>query len=230
MESNALKKCTAEALGTFLLTFIGAGSIITNQVTSFHGYAGDVGLLGIAIAHGVALAIAITAAGHISGGHINPAVTCGFLATKRISPVMAAFYIGAQLLGAIVAAFILSKMYSHDIWEKVALGTPSPGHDFTGRATFFLETILTFFLAYAVFSTAAESRAPKLGGVFVGAVVMIDILVGGPLSGASMNPARSFGPALISGHWDAHWAYWAGPILGAVAAALLYDKFISKTE
>jgi len=219
---NAIQKCAAEFIGTFALIFIGAGAI---HLTAFP----DIGqtLLGIALAHGLTIAVMVSATGHISGGHLNPAVTFGAMVTKRINAPLGIAYMIAQLAGAVVAAWILTQMFDPAVSAKVHLGTPEPGHGFTPRATFFLESILTFFLVFVVFGTGMDSRGPKIGGLAIGLTVTLDILLGGPLTGASMNPARSFGPALIGGYWTAHWAYWAGPMLGGAVAGLLYDKFVA---
>jgi MIP family channel proteins len=218
-----LQKCAAEFIGTFALIFIGAGAI---HLTAFPD-AGQT-LLGIALAHGLTIAVMVSATGHISGGHLNPAVTFGAMVTQRIKPVLGMMYILAQLAGAVVGAWTLTQMFDPAVSEKVHLGTPEPGCcGFTANATFALESILTFFLVFVVFGTGMDSRGPKIGGLAIGFTVTLDILLGGPLTGAAMNPARAFGPALVGGYWTAHWAYWAGPMLGGALAALVYDKFVA---
>lgn len=222
MGPNALAKCAAELIGTFTLIFIGAGAILCDTA------GGGQGLVGIALAHGLAIAVMVSATGHISGGQLNPAVTMGALVAKKISPPLAAAYVVSQLIGAVLAAYILSEAFAPAIIAKAKLGTPGPGHGFTPLACFYLETILTFFLVFVVFGTGIDARGPKIGGLAIGGTVCLDILMGGPLSGAAMNPARTFGPALVGGFWDAHWAYWAGPLLGGAAAGLIYDKVVGK--
>jgi len=215
------KPVVAEFIGTFGFVFIGAGSIITNTLTH-----GTVGLVGIAFAHGLALALMITIFGATSGGHINPAVTVGFLVTRRITPLLGLLYIVAQLVGATLAGLLLRAIFPQAIWRAAQLGTPNlaPGVSFgTGVL---IEAILTFFLLLAVFGTAVDPRAPKIGGFGIGLTVLVDILVGGPLTGAAMNPARAFGPALAGGFWQNDLVYWIGPIIGAIIAALIYEYVI----
>jgi MIP family channel proteins len=214
----------AELLGTFAFVFIGAGSIITNVLTS-----GGVGLLGIALAHGLALAIVITIFAATSGGHINPAVTIGFLVTRRIAPLLGILYIVAQLVGATLAGLLLRVVFPQVVWQAAQLGTLmlAPGVSF-GLGVL-VEAVLTFFLLLAVFGTAVDPRAPKIGGFGIGLTVLVDILVGGPLTGAAMNPAIAFGPALAGGFWQNDLVYWIGPIIGAVIAALIYEYVILRT-
>jgi len=215
------KPFLAEAIGTFGLIFFGAGSIIMNEFTG-----GGVGLVGIALAHGVVLAVVITATAHISGGHINPAVTIGVWIGRKIEARMAVIYIVAQLLGATVAAAVLASLYPAGAVDAASLGTPmlAPG---IGIGTgIVIEAILTFFLVFTVFGTAVDSRAPNLGGWAIGLVLVFAILAGGPLTGASLNPARTFGPALVGGYWTGHIVYWAGPILGGIVAAGVYSRLL----
>jgi len=214
----------AELIGTFVFVFIGAGSIITNTLTH-----GAIGLVGIALAHGLALAIVITIFAATSGGHINPAVTIGFMITRRIAPLLGILYIVAQLVGATLAGLLLRAIYPQAIGLAAQLGTPNlaPGVSFgTGVL---VEAVLTFFLLLAVFGTAVDPRAPKIGGFGIGLTVLADILVGGALTGAAMNPAIAFGPALAGGFWQNDLVYWIGPIIGAVIAALIYEYVILRT-
>jgi MIP family channel proteins len=211
----------AELVGTFIFVFIGAGSIIMDKFVP-----GTFGLLGVALAHGLALSIVITIFGAASGGHINPAVTIGFIATRRIVRFVGILYILAQLVGATLAGFMLQAIFPQDTWQAAQLGTPALGHGTSPGTAILLETILTFFLLLAVFGTAVDERAPKIGGFGIGLTVLVDILVGGLLTGAAMNPARAFGPALAGGFWDNNFVYWIGPIIGAVLAALFYEHII----
>jgi len=211
----------AEFVGTFLFVFIGAGSIITN--TYLHG---TVGLIGIALAHGLALSIVVSITAATSGGHINPAVTIGFLVTGRIVRLVGLLYIVAQLLGATLAGLLLQVIFPQNVWQAAQLGTPALAPGISSGIGILIEAILTFFLLLAVFGTAVDERAPKIGGFGIGLTVMVDILVGGPLTGAAMNPARTFGPALAGGFWDNNFVYWIGPIIGSVLAALFYEYII----
>jgi MIP family channel proteins len=215
----------AELVGTFIFVFIGAGSIITDKLAP-PGTVGPLGLLGIALAHGLALSIVISIFGATSGGHINPAVTIGFLVTRRIVRFVGILYIVAQLVGATLAGLLLQAIFPQDVWQAAKLGTPGLGLGISPGTGILLEVILTFFLLLAVFGTAVDERAPKIGGFGIGLTVLVDILVGGPLTGAAMNPARTFGPALAGGFWDNNFVYWIGPIIGAVLAALFYEYMI----
>ncbi|MBZ5703033.1 MAG: aquaporin [Acidobacteriia bacterium] len=221
------QKLVAEFIGTFTLIFIGAGSICADQF--LHGTGGP-GLLGIAIAHGLAIAIMISALGHICGGHFNPAVTIGFWVTKRLSTLEALGYWVAQLAGGVAAAFLLKMVVPEDTWRAVALGTPDLARDFTRGNGMILEGVMTFFLVLVVFATAVDEKGAfnKIAGFGIGLTITMDILMGGPLTGAAMNPARAFGPALASGHWSNHGVYWIGPLAGGFLAGLLYDSLFLK--
>ncbi|MFQ5894742.1 MAG: MIP/aquaporin family protein [Nitrospinota bacterium] len=213
------KKVVAEFIGTFALVFIGAGAICTNAM-----FKGQVGLIGVAFAHGLVLAVMISALGHISGGHINPAVTAGFLVTGKMRWEECCYYAISQLLGGVVAAFFLRAIFPLASWQEAKLGATLLGSGVGPWTGTFVELILTFFLVTAVFGTAVDPRHPPIGGFGIGLVLTFDILMGGPLTGASMNPARSFGPALVGGYWAAHWVYWLGPLVGGILAALVYEK------
>ncbi len=216
------KPYLAEAVATFALCFIGAGAIVTDAYTE-----GSVTLLGIAVAHGLTLAIMVTATGHISGGHVNPAVTIGFLVTGRIPVGKGIGYIFSQLLGGVLAGFALRAIYNPDAWSVVNLGTPALSAGVPFLQGVYLEAILTFFLVFTVFATAVDSRAPKnVYGFAIGLVLVFDILMGGPLTGAAMNPARTFGPAVASGFFQNHLVYWIGPGIGGAVAALLYHHLL----
>lgn len=214
-----LRPALAELVGTFALIFIGAGSIIVDSYTG-----GGVGLVGVALAHGFLIAGIVSSIGHISGGHINPAVTVAFLVTRRIGVGLGALYIVSQLLGAVLAAFLLRALFPADAASAVNLGATALGAGIGFWQGVIIEAFLTFFLVFVVFGTAVDERGPKsIAGFGIGLVVAFDILAGGPLTGASMNPARTFGPALASGFWENHLLYWIGPLLGATIAAALYE-------
>lgn len=199
----------AEFIGTFGLIFMGAGAIIVDAHIE-----GRAGLVAIALAHGLAIFLGVSFSAHLSGGHLNPAVTVGFMTTKRIGAGAGLAYIVSQLLGGLAAA--------------IALKVVMPGG--AGQALL-VEFILTFFLVFVIFGTAVDPRGPKsIFPLCIGMTITMDILVGGPLTGGSMNPARSFGPALVSGLWTEHWVYWVGPILGGAVAALLYDTVLMEKK
>lgn len=232
-------KLMGEMIGTFALTFIGAGAIVTSTWT------GGSGLLAIALAHGLALSIAVSATMNVSGGHINPAVTLAMVATGRIKVVPALLYIIAQCAGATIAGFLLAYIFNSvsaaggvmsgtEAIAKSMLGTPNfnPAAVTFGTAVL-VEAILTFLLLFAVFGTAVDDRAPHIGGWGIGLTVGMDILMGGPITGGAMNPARTIGTligggSVTSGLWSQHAVYWIGPVLGAILAALAYDIFILK--
>lgn len=216
---KALKPCVAEAIGTFALCFIGAGSICINA-----------GLVGIALAHGCVLAVMISALGHISGGHFNPAVTAGALVGGKIKGPMAGYYVAAQLIGAVVAGFMLRMVFPEVTWQPVNLGTPGLAPGVSVGTGILVELVLTFFLVLVVYGTAIDDRGTwkAIGGFGIGFTVLCDILMGGPLTGASMNPARTFGPALAAGYWANHIVYWIGPLAGGALAGLVYGRFLIK--
>lgn len=230
---NLTQKLFAEFVGTFTLIFIGAGSICADQY--LHATSGGgVGLLGIAVAHGLAIGIMVSAVGHISGGHLNPAVTIGFWVTKRLGTVSTLLYWASQLLGATAAAYLLSAILPDSSWRGQALSqiTPDLGGDFTRMHGMALEAVLTFFLVFVVFATAADAKGAfgKIAGFAIGLTITMDILFGGPFTGASMNPARTFGPALATHHWSNHGVYWVGPLFGGVLAGVLYDRFFLRDQ
>lgn len=211
----------AELVGMFTFVFIGAGSIVENSLPQ-----NATGLLGIALAHGLVLAILICAFGAISGGHFNPAVTISLCVTRHIAPLKALFYIIAQLVGGTLGALLLRAVFPATVWQAAHLGTPSLAPGLSFGLGILIEVVLTFFLLMSVFGTAVDPRAPKIGGFGIGLTILFDILVGGPLTGAAMNPAIAFGPALAGGYWQDQFVYWIGPIIGGIIAALIYQYLI----
>ncbi|MFL5486278.1 MAG: MIP/aquaporin family protein [Gemmatimonadaceae bacterium] len=207
----------AEFIGTFALVFIGSGAIMTARMSN-----SQAGLVEVALAHGLILGVMVSALMRVSA-HFNPAVTLGFLATRRIEAMMAALYIIAQILGAVVAGYALKAAFPDAIFAATRGGGQSIALDITGGQAFLLEAIATFFLVFVIYGTAVDLRGPKIGGLAIGFVIAADILAIGPLTGASMNPARSFGPAVASGVYEAQLLYWFAPIIGGLAAALLYE-------
>jgi MIP family channel proteins len=214
---DSIRHFVAELIGTFALVFIGGGAIIVSKMPG-----SSIGLVEIALAHGIILAVMVTAAMRISG-HFNPAVTIAFLTVRRIGPFMAVVYVLAQLLGAMLAAYAL-KAGTPDMWfESARGGGQAVALDITTGQAFMLEAIATFFLVFVIFGTAVDPKAPQVGGFAIGLTIAADILAIGPLTGASMNPARSFGPAVATNIWEAHLIYWIGPIVGAIIAAQVYE-------
>ncbi|HYL57754.1 MAG TPA: aquaporin [Candidatus Acidoferrales bacterium] len=217
------RSVVAEFVGTFFFVTLGAGVIVTDQMMG-----GKLGLPGIALCHGLALSLAVTATMRVSGGHLNPAVTVAMLTIGKIKPTMAGAYIIGQLLASLLAGAVLVSIFDKSVWDPVHLGTPALAAGVGVGLGVWVEIILTFFLIFAIMGTAVYAKSPiQIGGFGVGLTILADILVGGPVTGASMNPARSFGPAFISGFTNNHWVYWVGPIIGAVLAANIYYHMIA---
>src|SRR6266480_2035818 len=210
MEESVLRRGVAEFIGTFTLIFIGGGAgIVSGQ-----------DIVTVALANGLAIGIMVTNLGHISGGHFNPAITLGFLATRRITAALAAVYLFAQLLGAVCAAFILRYLFT-----QFAAKVTAPAPHTSDAKALILEAIMTVFLVWAVWATAVDPRGAfkAIAGLAIGLTITIDVFVGGLVTGAAMNPARAFGPELAGNTWTGWWIYWVGPIAGALVAALVYE-------
>jgi MIP family channel proteins len=215
---DSIRHFVAEFVGTFALVFVGGAVLISAQ-----SRAGGGDLLETALAHGLILGVMVTATMRISG-HFNPAVTLGFLAARRIEPVMAGVYVVAQLLGAMLAAYALRALFPDPDAMAARLGGQAVASHVTMWQAISLEAIATFLLVFVIFGTAVDPNAPRVGGLAIGLTVAAGILAIGPLTGGSMNPARSFGPAVATGIFEGQAAYWTGPIAGAIVAALLYDS------
>ena len=214
----------AELIGTLLFVFVGAGSVVV--ITGVIGVSplDDVAALtAIALAHGLAIALLVAATARISGGHINPAVTFGAVITGRMKLSTGVLYVGAQLTGAVIGALLLEAAVVGEVEGSLgAHGLNLGALDGEGGGVL-VEAVLTFVLVFTVFATAIDPRGmANLAPVAIGLAVLVDHLVGVPLTGASMNPARSFGPALVADVWDNHWVYWVGPLAGGGIAALAY--------
>jgi MIP family channel proteins len=212
-----LRPCIAEFIGTFALIFVGIGAIKT---------AGGQDTLAIALAHGLTIAAFVSATMHISGGHLNPAVTFGVVCSGHMTWAAAIRYWVAQLLGGTAAALICLSLFGHDV---VVTGTPQLAINLTPAQGILVEAILTFFLVFVVHGTGVDERGRRVAGLAIGATITLDILFGGPLTGAAMNPARVFGPALAAGFWKAHYVYWLGPMLGGALGGFVYRIFMERT-
>ena len=211
----------AEIMGTFMFFFVGIGAAATiDRIGSVDGASA---LIVIALAHGVVLAVMVSALGGVSGAHFNPAVTFGVWLVGQMPGRRALSYILAQLIGGLAAAWALRAIYSQAV--SPTLGRPAVGEGVSPLVALGIEAVLTLVLLTAVFGTAIDPRGPKVGGLAIGLAVAADILMGGPLTGAAMNPARWFAPAAVTGVWDLSWVWIAGPILGAGIAALVYRYF-----
>jgi aquaporin Z len=222
MNDKTLQHFYSEFLGTFALVFIGGGAIV--MAAKNNGT-----ILDIAIAHGLVLGIMVSVFKRIAA-HFNPAVTIGFLFTRRITPAMTLVHLVAQLIGAIAAAYAVKFLVPPD-WYALSLGaTQAINASVSGTQAIFLEAIATFFLMTAIYGTCVDSRSPSVGGFAVGLTIAFDILAIGPLTGASMNPARTLGPAIAFGVFEAQAIYWIGPVIGAILAAQLYERFILKAD
>ena len=223
--NNVTRPLAAEFLGTASFVFIGAGSVVVDAATG-----GELGLLGIALAHALALAVMVTATMNISGGHLNPAVTFGLWLAKKIDGKLAVLYVLTQLIAAVVAVLLVRYLLPGLAGQVAGYGVPRVSGVVTGAQAVGIEALLTLFLVSAVFGTAVSKDAPRVGGFGIGLVLLFDILVGGPLTGAAMNPARAFGPALVAWEWTGQLIYWVGPLLGALAAGLLWKWMMPREQ
>jgi MIP family channel proteins len=217
-----VKAAVAELIGTFTLVLIGAGAGTQAE---------HAGLVGVAFAHGLALMVIVYAWGSISGAHVNPAVTFGIAVAGRMDWPKAVSYWIAQLLGALAAAYLLQWIVGHGtnlgatVGSLTPMGGEQPVPGTSALKVIVLEGVLTMFLVIAVFASGVHGRNGNLAGVAIGLVLTMDILFGGPLTGASMNPARTFGPAVAGGDVSYVWMYFVGPLAGGAVGALLYDKY-----
>ena len=224
-----LKAAFAEFVATGLFIFMGVGSVAMAVNAFGPNDASGVGVVSIAITHGLAIALLAGGIGGISGGHINPAVSFAMVLTGRITVTRGAMYVVAQLIGACVGMLLLRAFILDDVISKMP---GAGGHAINAAAVknagmaVGIEAVLTFVLVWTIFATAVSSKGlGSLAAFAIGFAVLIDHLVGVPLTGASMNPARTFGPALINNRWTDHWVYWVGPLIGAAVAGITYWFF-----
>jgi aquaporin Z len=213
VEHDPIRRGAAEFVGAFALVFVGVAAIVNGAE-----------LLGVAVAHGLAIGVMVSAVGHISGGHFNPAVTFAFLVTGRMAPSLAVVYWIAQLAGGLVAALALHAVFPGA--ADLDAGVPVVSDAVGAGSGLLMEAILTFLLVWVIFATAADERGSftSIAGLAIGFTITLDILAGGPLTGAAMNPARSLGPEVVQNLWSDFWVYIVGPLVGAAAAGLAYDR------
>ncbi|MDQ3840026.1 MAG: aquaporin, partial [Thermoproteota archaeon] len=218
--AGSKKKYLAEIVGTFILVYAIASA------ATVYSDSGQLGVIGIGLVHALVLTAIVYAIGYISGAHVNPAVTIGFLVARRLSGREAALYIGSQILGAVIGAGVVYATFGSSMAASVTL----PADDNVIRALV-LEIVMTFTLVYVVTAaTTSENKIGPLAGTAVGFTLGFNVLFGGSISGGSLNPARSFGPALVTGNFDFHWIYWVAPIIGGLIAAGLYKGLHKDTE
>jgi MIP family channel proteins len=208
------RRAAAEGVAAFALVFAGCGAIVTDAQ-----YNGALGAVGVSLVFGLIIMVMVYATGHLSGAHINPAVTIAFTLNRHFPAREAAAYIAAQLIGATTGALLLLAVWP-DQPAQLGATVPSVG----AGSAFVYELVLTAFLMFVIMAVATDTRAVgAAAAIAIGGTVGLDALFGGPVTGASMNPARSFGPALAAGEWGDFWIYLAGPILGAIIGALAYQ-------
>jgi aquaporin Z len=213
------RRSFVELLGTFALVFVAAGTIMSL------GPQADAGTLEVALASGLVIAVMVSAVGHISGGHFNPAITFGFILTRRISALLGVAYWAAQFAGGVLAALLLRWIFPVANRDAANLGAPSV-HTIDIGAALVVEALITFFLVWVVFAMTADPRSTysAIAGLGIGLVIVFGMLFAYPLTGGAFNPARAFGPELISNTWSDFWIWYVGPLAGGAIAALLYDE------
>jgi aquaporin TIP len=220
LERDYLRRGVAEFIGTFALLFIAGG-----------GAAYARSPIDLAFANGLVIAVMVSAFGFISGGHFNPAVTLGFLVTRRIAPVLAVLYWVVQFGGAALAMLLVKWVLPSAAENAANLGVPSLGSGVSSGAAVVIEAVLTFFLVWVIFASAVDSRGSfqQIAGLAIGFTIAFDVLMGYGLTGAAMNPARAFGPQLVGDHWAHWWIWYIGPFAGGVIAASLYELLYLRT-
>jgi aquaporin TIP len=219
------RRAFVELVGTFALVFVGAGTIMSL------GPQADAGTLEVALATGLVIAIMVSAVAHISGGHFNPAITFGFMLTRRISVLLGLVYWVVQFGGGVLAALLLRWVFPAANRDAANLGAPAR-HTVDLGAALVLEALFTFFLVWVVYAMTADPRSTysSVGGFAIGLTVTFGMLVAYPLTGGAFNPARAFGPELVSGYWTDAWIWYVGPLAGGAIAALLYDELYLRPE
>jgi MIP family channel proteins len=223
-----LRKALAEGIGIFAFFFAGIGAIVaTTQTAPYSALLPNVpasGLLVVALAHGIMLATMVSTLGAVSGGHFNPAVTLGLFVGRIIDLRTLVVYWCAQLIGSILAALAIMAAFPSSMWKPSHIGAAALASNIGVGQGIFIEALGTFFLVLAVYGTAVDPRHPPIGGLGIGLTLFVDILFAGGATGATMNPARAFGPAVVANFWTNHEVYWIGPLLGGALAGLIYKN------
>jgi MIP family channel proteins len=214
LERDYLRRGAAEFVGTFALIFVAAGGAAFARTPT-----------DLALANGLAIGVMVSAVGFISGGHLNPAVTLGFVVTKRIAPKLALCYWLVQFGGAALAALLLHWILPSGPENAGHLGVPALGSGLGSGAGVVVEAVITFFLVWVVFATAVDPRGAfkQISGLAIGFTIALGVLMAYALTGGAMNPARAFGPQLVGDHWAHFWVWYVGPFAGAVIAASTYE-------
>ncbi len=214
LERDYLRRGVAEFIGTFALIFIGAGAAAFARIE-----------VDYALANGLVIAVMVSSFGFISGGHFNPAVTLGFLVTRRIAPALAVWYWIVQLGGAALAALLLKWILPAAIESSGSLGVPSLQNGVAAGPGVVVEAVLAFFLVIVVFATAVDERGAfkQISGLAIGLTITFGVMMGAPFTGGAINPARAFGPQLVGNHWSHWWVWYVGPLAGGVIAASVYE-------
>lgn len=228
---NMLRAAAAELVGTCILVF--TGTAVATAAVLQRSTAGPLSYnsLAVALAFGLALVAVVAAIGHVSGAHVNPAVTLGLAVTNKFPWQFVPIYVGAQLLGAILGAIGTWITYGSNAWEIAELAATFPVEDVGDFRALLVEIFVTFILVFVVISVATDNRAPAgVAPLAVGFALACGVLIAGPVTGGSLNPARTLGPMIVAGEFDAVWVYILGPLVGGVLAALLYDRFVSEGE
>ena len=230
IEGNLPRASLAELIGTFILVL--AGIAVATAATLGQPIAGEpLNSLAVALAFGLALAAVVAAMGHVSGAHVNPAVTFGLAATGKFPWRAVPAYLIAQLAGALLAALATWAIFGSDAQKEAKLGATFPTDAATTGQALLVEVLVAFILVYVVLAVATDDRAPSQAApLAVGFALFVGVLIGGPISGGSVNPARSLGPMIVAGDLSSFWLYIVGPVAGGVAAAFLYDRVVSKTD
>ena len=229
--SNVVGSAIAELIGTFILVFTGCAVAVAAILQRSTAGPAFYDSLAVALAFGLALAAIVAAIGHVSGAHVNPAVTLGLAATNKFSWQYVPIYIGAQLVGAIVGAIAVWICYGEAAREAAALAATFPTEGVGDIRALLAEILVTFILVFVIISVATDERAPAgVAPLAVGFALACGVFIAGPITGGSLNPARTLGPMIVAGQFTALWVYIVGPIVGAVLAALVYDRFVSQAD